>query len=111
MGVIFTLYPVFFRCLKAMISIPWSPELWVSFILENAFRFSIFAHCIQIHIHPCVESPVLYKIGIAVLVNDTFKRIAIDVVHIAIYYICNIPFIEIQENTVSNEMAGVTVFS
>ena len=31
-------------------------------------------------------------------------------VHIAIYYICNIPFIEIQENTVSNEMAGVTVF-
>ena len=30
--------------------------------------------------------------------------------HIAIYYICNIPFIEIQENTVSNEMAGVTVF-
>lgn len=47
----------------------------------------------------------------AVLVNDTFKRIAIDVVHIAIYYICNIPFIEIQENTVSNEMAGVTVFS
>ena len=64
---------------------------------------------IQIHIHPCVESPVLYKICIAVLVNDTFKRIAIDVVHIAIYYICNIPFIEIQENTVSNEMAGVTV--
>ena len=67
-----------------MISIPWSPELWVTFILENC---------------------------IAVLVNDTFKRIAIDVVHIAIYYICNIPFIEIQENTVSNEMAGVTVFS
>jgi len=27
-----------------------------------------------------------------------------------VFLFCNIPFIEIQENTVSNEMAGVTVF-